>query len=250
MFGEVLEVLGVEGRERQAVGQGARRDPGVVGWPGPSLLDRGREYRICWGAPGRRLLAIEDDHCELPLRSARSPPAFGLARRKWMPRYHRGGDVQSRRRGGLARLLRSCNPAYRASPGAAANGVVMRVPRAAVSWVASGVLATSGLLTLTACSSPPSCTGSCLGPDMVGVVFRTGVSPSTAKSLVRVCQPAAAIFRFDAIQGDRQPEVIAVVNPQAQRRSAKGSAFLRCLRAASGVLNVGWASSMNITTFP
>src|ERR1039457_3654655 len=42
MFGEVLEVLGVEGRERQAVGQGACRDPGVVGWPGPSPLDRRR----------------------------------------------------------------------------------------------------------------------------------------------------------------------------------------------------------------
>ena len=28
---EVLEVLGVEGRKRQAIGQGARGDPGVVG---------------------------------------------------------------------------------------------------------------------------------------------------------------------------------------------------------------------------
>jgi hypothetical protein len=42
MLGEVLEVLGVEGRERQAIGQSARGDPGVVGWSGSASLDRGR----------------------------------------------------------------------------------------------------------------------------------------------------------------------------------------------------------------
>jgi len=34
MLGEVLEVLPVQGRKRQAMDQAARSDPGVVGWPG------------------------------------------------------------------------------------------------------------------------------------------------------------------------------------------------------------------------
>ena len=58
--GEVLEVLSVEGREWQAVRQGARGDPGIVGWPGPTPLHRsGRDSSP---GPGNVLAVGKDDH--------------------------------------------------------------------------------------------------------------------------------------------------------------------------------------------
>jgi hypothetical protein len=39
VFGEVLEVLGVEGRQREAVSEGAGSDPGVVGGSRPAAAD-------------------------------------------------------------------------------------------------------------------------------------------------------------------------------------------------------------------
>lgn len=41
MLGEVGEVLDVERRERQPIGDAAGRDPCVVNWPGPASFGRG-----------------------------------------------------------------------------------------------------------------------------------------------------------------------------------------------------------------
>jgi hypothetical protein len=76
MFGEVLKVLAVESRERQAIGKGTCGDPRVIGWPGSSSLDRGG--RDPSPSPGDVLAVRKDDHPAEPVLQsipvASSPP--------------------------------------------------------------------------------------------------------------------------------------------------------------------------------
>jgi len=77
MGGEVPEVLGVQGRQRQLVDKAARGDPRVIHRPGaPALLGSGLQLAPC---DRDRLVILQDSSVLPPLgqlsEAARSPAA-------------------------------------------------------------------------------------------------------------------------------------------------------------------------------
>src|SRR3954471_22723734 len=83
MFREVFEVLGVEGCQRQAVGEGAGGDPRVVRWTGAAAAD-GVGGDLAPGA-GDVVGVGEDDHAVEPVvEGVAVAAAHGRSSARWV----------------------------------------------------------------------------------------------------------------------------------------------------------------------